>query len=85
MKVSDECLSPANKHSTSIMRKMRKARGMTLEQMADVIGVTTKTIQRYEARERVLELSVMRKLAPVLDCRVVDFLPPSDFTKGKPS
>lgn len=49
------------------IRKMRKLKGMTQEQLAKETGLSVMSIRRYESAERSPSMSVYKKIADVLD------------------
>ena len=49
-----------------MLRDVRAKRGFTLEQVAEQLGVTPKTLQRYEIGERKIKLGVIKQLSHIL-------------------
>jgi transcriptional regulator with XRE-family HTH domain len=45
------------------LRKIRKQHGLTQRELADIMGLSTSTITKYEINERYPELDVLIKLA----------------------
>ena len=58
------------------LRSARIARGQTLQAIADELGVTLVTIQKYESGAREPGLQMLSKLADILDV-------PTDFLVGR--
>lgn len=56
----------------SELRNIRKARGLTLVQLADQVSVTEATMSRYENNPSKLNLPLMQRLSKALDCRISD-------------
>lgn len=50
-----------------MLREKRLMKGYTLDYVADKIGVTKKTVQRYEVGERKIQVSTLVKLSETLD------------------
>ena len=57
------------------LREWRKARGLTLDQLAERLGTTNQTLSRYERGERSLTIDLLLQIAPHLDCKPADLLP----------
>ena len=49
-----------------ILRRIRKERGMTLEEMANRLGTTKQALSRYERGERTPKITVAAKFADIL-------------------
>lgn len=56
------------------IRKIRKAKGMTLQDVADKIGTTAVTVSRWEREPQRVTVPVLGNLARVLDCRPSELL-----------
>ena len=50
------------------IRKYRKANGMTLQQLADVIHKSRATVCKYESGEIEVSIAMLNEIAKVLDC-----------------
>ena len=59
------------------LREMRQARGLTLEQLAELVDMTYQTVQRYETGARKLRVDDLPRFAEALDCE------PADLVAGK--
>lgn len=59
------------------IRTLRKARDLTLLQLAKSAGMTTGHLQKLETGGRELTLPVMERVAKALDVTVADLLPPA--------
>ena len=57
-----------------MLRDARLKRGMTLEQIADKLNVTPKTIQRYEFGERKIKMDILVNLTSILGLDYSSFL-----------
>lgn len=51
----------------SEIKKIRKARGLTQEQFADLLGVNRTSVSRWESGERFPDLEILEKMANVLE------------------
>ncbi len=56
------------------IRTLRKEKGLTLEELAKMSGVSRVAINRYELGDRVPNVTIAVKLAKALDCTVDDLL-----------
>lgn len=50
-----------------MIRTKRLDKGLTLDNVAKQLGVTSKTIQRYELGERKIKLNILMQLSSILD------------------
>ena len=57
------------------IKDFRKARKLTLEELARKLGVSYSAIQKLESGTVDLDITWMRKLAQVLDCKPYELLP----------
>ena len=55
------------------LKTARNAKGLTQEQLADMLNITRLSVARYEAGDREPSLSILEKMADVLDTST-DFL-----------
>ncbi|NJL81889.1 MAG: helix-turn-helix transcriptional regulator [Chloroflexaceae bacterium] len=70
----------------SRIAELREATGMTQQQLAVLVGVTTNTIQNWEkGKSGVEQIEKFLKLCVVLDCNLADLVEFSDLntTRGK--
>ncbi len=56
------------------IRDIRKKRGLTLQQLADVVGTTAQTIQRLETANMTVSLDWLLRIAAALDLTAADLL-----------
>ncbi|XBQ15826.1 MAG: helix-turn-helix transcriptional regulator [Oceanicaulis sp.] len=56
------------------LREIRHARGLTIEQLAELVGLTYQTVQRYETGDRSLRVEDLPRFAAVLKCRPGDLV-----------
>lgn len=56
------------------MRNIRKQKGMTLQQLADILGCSQQNISQYESGKRVPKLKTVQKIADALNVNVNDLL-----------
>lgn len=56
------------------LRRMRLERGMTLQELAKVLGVTLTSIHCYEAGKRDPSLKTLKKMAKFFGCKIDDLL-----------
>ena len=52
------------------LRALRRARGMTQQQVAEQIGVAKNTVSMWEVGEREPSIDKLRKLAALFDCTI---------------
>ena len=60
------------------LRKIRKARGMTQKQLAELVGVTESSISQYENGGKTPSFEIALKLAEALDCESADLVSKRD-------
>ncbi len=58
-----------------MLREIRKAKGLTMNELARASGVSRVSINRYELGERVPDIIIASKLALALDCKIEDLVP----------
>lgn len=56
------------------IRDLRKARNMTLNDLAEQVGVTPQCISNYESGLRGVGLDTAAKIAAALNCKVDDLI-----------
>lgn len=56
------------------LRRVRVSRGLSAAQLADLVGMSTDSVLRYERGERQLSVELMIKFAVVLGSSVMSFL-----------
>lgn len=56
------------------IKKLRKTKKMTQKELADIIGVKTITIRKYESDEREPKIEVLEKIASALDTNIWELL-----------
>lgn len=70
--------SPLNRDDYSILisllRAVRKERGLTQAQLAEALGVEQSTVSKIERRERRLDVSELRRVCLVLGITLIDFV-----------
>ena len=54
------------------IRNIRKEKGMTLQQIADIMGCSPQLISQYESGKRQPKLETKKKIADALNCQVSD-------------
>lgn len=54
------------------LKEIRLAKGLTLREVAEKVGMTYQAIGHYEHGNRKISLDTAVKLAAVLDCKVDD-------------
>ncbi len=62
---------------TSVLQIARSTKGLTQKQVADQVGITVRTYQRYEYNERNLSLEMAAKIAKILEISLYDLVPDS--------
>lgn len=65
------------------LRELRKAKGMTMKELGDVIGVAESTISQYETGKREPDFETMLRLGEFFSVSV-DYLMRGDNTPGAP-
>lgn len=60
------------------IRTIRKAHGLTQQELADKAGLAVNTIRLYEAEKRVPDVVRLKKIADALGCSVNEFYPGSN-------
>ena len=56
------------------LRRFRKAKGMTQNQLAEYVGVSASAISQYESGGKVPSFEVALKIAETLDCESIDLV-----------
>lgn len=56
------------------MRQIRQAQGLSLEQLAERMGMTSQTLQKYETEPQRLRVYQLRQLAAALGCSVSELV-----------
>ena len=56
------------------LRRIRQYRGMSIDELADAVGLNRITLYRYEQGERIPRLDTAEKLAKALHCSVNDLI-----------
>lgn len=54
------------------MRKIRKAKGLTMKELGSIVGVTESAISQYETGKRQADYEMLLKLSEALGCSVDD-------------
>ena len=58
-----------------MLRELRKAKGLTMDELAKASGVSRVSINRYELGERVPDIIIASKLSRTLGCQIEDLVP----------
>lgn len=59
------------------MTQLKKARiknGLTRQELAKKVGISTRAIEYYESLEREPRAGILKKIADVLECRMEDLI-----------
>lgn len=56
------------------LKRIRKERGFTQQQIADALGLHIKSYQRYECGTRRLNIYMLLKIADILDVKASELL-----------
>lgn len=56
------------------IKELRKARGLTMKQLAELVGTSNQQISHLEKGRRRLTLEWMERIAKALDCQPADLL-----------
>ena len=62
---------------------MRKAKGITQEEMAKILGIGESTLSMYESGQRTIPSEVAKKIAVILGVEIKDIFLPVRFTLSK--
>lgn len=54
------------------IKAVRKKKGLSQEQLANLVGYKVGTIAKYEQGDRVPDIGILRKIAEVLECSLAD-------------
>lgn len=65
-----------------LLKRARRTKVLTQSAVADQLGVTIRTYQRYESGERNISLDVAAKLATLLDISIYDLVGRNSSTKS---
>ncbi len=60
--------------NTSIIKTIREAKGMTQSELAEIIGVTSKAVSKWETGNGLPDISLLKPLAAALDTSVIELL-----------
>lgn len=60
-------------------KEIRNARGLTLKQVGDKLGVSARTVMRIENGSRLPKADMLYRLASVYDCKIDDFYDTAPF------
>ena len=74
-------MSQINQHIGSRIRNCRKARGLTLQQLADLIHKSRASVSKYETGEITLDIETLYDISAALD---VDLSQLTDYRPAKP-
>ena len=59
----------------SILRKVRKLRGLTIQQLADKIQKSKSTLSKYERGEISIDILTIKEISRVLNISIDELLP----------
>lgn len=65
------------------IRKFRKERNMTQGELGEKLGVTASAVTMWESGSREPNLSMVKKIANVFNCKVDDLFPEENFDKAE--
>jgi transcriptional regulator with XRE-family HTH domain len=57
-----------------VLKRIRKQRGYTLEQMAGILGTTKQSLSRYERGERTPKITIAARFADLLGVELEDLI-----------
>lgn len=63
------------------LKRIRKQKGLTQAELAEICGIDPKLLSRYERGERTPKLPLLKLLSVVLDCTVDDLLTDVNINK----
>ena len=55
------------------IKKTIQANGMTLQQVANVMGISRQTLNYHQNRETNIEIATLQRIADIVGCEVIDF------------
>jgi len=64
------------------MRQLRKERGLSLETLADMVGLSTSQVSRFETGKREPRVHEMEKIAVALGCQLDEIMPAGTEAPG---
>lgn len=70
-------LISASKEKATNLQKFRKIAGLTQKEFAQKIGISVRSVQQYEQRQKNINMAsvqTVRNMATVLNCRIEDLL-----------
>lgn len=67
-----------------MLREVRKAKGLTMKALGEMVGVSESAISQYEKGKRQADYEIQLKLSDVLDCSVDFLLRGYDENEKKP-
>lgn len=65
------------------MRNIRKRKGMTLQQLADILGCSQQNISQYESGKRTPKLETLQKMAAALEVSLFDLVDKEELINTK--
>lgn len=61
------------------LKRIRKARGLTQEELGNIVGVSKSSISQYESGNKTPSFEIALKLAEALDCESADLVSARDI------
>lgn len=65
--------------------ELRKEKGMTQEELAEIMGVSSQAVSKWENGNAMPEVALLTKLSKVLNCSVDNILHPGEYQNKKPN
>ena len=65
--------------------RLRKDRGMTQEELAEKLGVSSQAVSKWENGNAMPEVAVLVLLSQILNCSTDSILNPSDYKIDRPN
>lgn len=66
-----------------LLQDARRAKHLTQQQVADLLGITLRSYQRYEYGERNISLEVAVRLSEILDISIYDLVGRNSTPNGE--
>jgi len=72
--MADKHRTPQKRRLQSVLREVRKQRGLTQLELADLLGKPQSYVSKYESGERRLDLPEIERVCQAVDVELTDFV-----------
>ena len=72
--MADKHRTPQQRRLQSVLREVRKQRGLTQLELADLLGKPQSYVSKYESGERRLDLPEIERVCQAVDVELTDFV-----------